>query len=79
MTGSGFLLEVNNHVVSKLDIMELFRSASASIRSYFRNDFTGFWLIDKDSNQLELAVLDFPASKGFLTDARGSRTQFQQP
>ncbi len=62
------LLEINNHIVSKLDITDLFRSASASIRSYFRNDFTGFWLIDKQSNRLELAVLDFPASKGFLTD-----------
>ncbi len=63
------LLEVNNHVVTKLDIMELLRAASASIRSYFRNDFTGFWLIGKDSNQLELTLLDFPASRGFLTEA----------
>ena len=62
------LLEINNHVVTKLDILELFRSASTSIRSYFQNDFTGFWLIGKDSNQLELAVLDFPGSKGFLTN-----------
>ncbi|HVO60061.1 MAG TPA: sigma 54-interacting transcriptional regulator [Terriglobales bacterium] len=62
------LLEINNHIVSKLDINDLFRSASASIRSYFHNDFTGFWLIDKQSNQLECVVLDFPGSKGFLTD-----------
>jgi formate hydrogenlyase transcriptional activator len=62
------LLEINNHIVSKLDINDLFRSASASIRSYFQNDFTGFWLIDKQSNQLECVILDFPGSKGFLTD-----------
>ncbi len=62
------LLEINNHVVSKLDIKELFRSASASIRRYFQNDFAGFWLIDKQSSRLELAVLDFPASKGLLSD-----------
>jgi formate hydrogenlyase transcriptional activator len=61
------LLEINNHIVSKLDINELFRSASASLRIYFRNDFTGFWLIDKQSNQLECAALDFPSGKGFLT------------
>ena len=61
------LLEINNHIVSKLDINELFRSASASIRTYFRNDFTGFWLIDKQSNQLECVVLDFPSGKGSLT------------
>ncbi len=61
------LLEINNHIVSKLDINELFRSASASIRSYFRNDFTGFWLIDKQSNQVECVALDFPSGKGSLT------------
>jgi formate hydrogenlyase transcriptional activator len=61
------LLEINNHIVSKLDINELFRSASTSLRAYFRNDFTGFWLIDKQSNQLECVVLDFPSGKGSLT------------
>src|SRR5271167_4006690 len=61
------LLEINNHIVSKLDINELFRSASASIRTYFRNDFTGFWLIDKQSNQLECVVVDFPSGRGSLT------------
>jgi formate hydrogenlyase transcriptional activator len=61
------LLEINNHIVSKLDINELFRSASESIRTYFRNDFTGFWLIDKQSNHLECIVLDFPSGKGSLT------------
>src|SRR5271163_3063618 len=62
------LLEINNQVVTQLDINELFRSASSSIRKYFVNDFTGFWLIDKRSNQLECAVLDFPGGKGFLAD-----------
>jgi formate hydrogenlyase transcriptional activator len=60
------LLEINNFIVSKLDINELFRSASASIRSYFGVDFAGFWLIDKQSNQLERIVLDFPSGKGLL-------------
>ncbi|HKM66169.1 MAG TPA: sigma 54-interacting transcriptional regulator [Candidatus Acidoferrum sp.] len=62
------LLEINNYIVSKLDINELFRSASASIRTYFRNDFTGFWLIDQQSNQLECVVMDFPSGKGSLTE-----------
>ena len=62
------LLEINNQVVTQLDVNELFRSASASIRKYFANDFTGFWLIDKQSNRLECAVLDFPGGKGFLAD-----------
>ncbi len=62
------LLEINNQVVTQLDVNELFRSASASIRKYFANDFTGFWLIDKQSNKLELVLLDFPGGKGFLAD-----------
>src|SRR6202521_2811929 len=62
------LLEINNQVVTQLGVNELFRSASSSIRKYFANDFTGFWLIDKHSNQLECAVLDFPGSQGFLAD-----------
>jgi formate hydrogenlyase transcriptional activator len=62
------LLEINNQVVTQLDVNELFRSASASIRKYFANDFTGFWLIDKQSNKLECVVLDFPGGKGFLAD-----------
>jgi formate hydrogenlyase transcriptional activator len=62
------LLEINNHIVSKLDINELFQSAAASIRSYFRDDFAGFWLIDKKSNQVECVVLDFPSSRGSLTE-----------
>jgi formate hydrogenlyase transcriptional activator len=69
------LLEINNHVVSKLDADDLFRSASASIRSYFGNDLTGFWLLAKDSKQLQSVVLDFPDSKGLLADASAHLTE----
>jgi formate hydrogenlyase transcriptional activator len=62
------LLEINNQVVSKLDIDELFRSASASMRASFGSDFTGFWVIDKDSNHIRRMVLDFPGTKGFLAE-----------
>jgi len=66
------LLEINNCIVSKLEINELFRSASASIRSYFRNDFTGFWIMDRQLNQLECFVMDFPSAKGSLTEVTKS-------
>jgi formate hydrogenlyase transcriptional activator len=62
------LLEINNHLVSKLDINDVFRSASASIRSYFGNDFTGFWVLAKDSQQLQSVALDFPGAKGLLAE-----------
>jgi formate hydrogenlyase transcriptional activator len=63
------LLEINNHVVSKLNIDDLFRSASASIRSYFRNDLTRFWVLAKDSNRLQNIILDFPDGKGLMAEA----------
>jgi formate hydrogenlyase transcriptional activator len=62
------LLEINNHIVSKLDMDDLFRSASASIRSYFGNHLTGFWLLEKDSHRLQSVVLDFPDGKGLLAE-----------
>ena len=62
------LLEINNHVVSKLEIDDLFRSASASIRSYFGNHLTGFWLLERNSKHLQSALLDFPDGKGLLAE-----------
>jgi len=70
------LLEINNYIVSKLDINDLFRSASASIRSYFQNDSTGFWLLDKQSDQLQCVVLDFPSGRGFV--ATGEKTELKR-
>ena len=62
------LLEINNFVVSKLEINDLFRSASSSLRQYFANDFTGFWIMDKATNKLECAIMDFPNVRGFMAD-----------
>ena len=62
------LLEINNHVVTILDINDLLRAASASIRKHFANDFTSFMLFDDRSDRLKVAVLDFPASRGFMSD-----------
>ena len=63
------LLEINNHIVAKLDIHELFHSAAVSIRKYFGNDFASFFLLDRQAKQMECAVLDFPGSWGFMTDS----------
>jgi formate hydrogenlyase transcriptional activator len=64
----GLLLEINNHVVTILDIRDLFRAASASIRKHFANDFTSFMLFEARSNRLNAVVLDFPASRGFMDE-----------
>ena len=57
------LLEINNYVVSLLEMDEFFRAASASIRRFFGNDFTGFWLLDEQSKRLNCVVLDFPSRR----------------
>ena len=62
------LLEINNHVVTILDINDLFRAASASIRRHFANDFTSFMLFENHSNRLNVVALDFPGSRGFMSD-----------
>lgn len=62
------LLEINNHVVTILDMKDLFRAASASIRKHFANDFTSFMLFEAHSNRLNAVVLDFPASRGFMDE-----------
>ena len=58
------ILEINNHIIAHLDINELFRAASKSIRGYFDNALTGFWLFEERSNQLELSTLDSGAGFG---------------
>lgn len=62
------LLEINNDVVSQLEMSDVFRAVSASIRAYFGNDFTGIWLINRESHQLQSVLLDFPTGKGVLAD-----------
>ena len=72
------LLEVNNHVISYLDVKELFRAACDSLRNYFENDFAAIWLLDKDQNRLEAAAMDFPASQGFLQNVELPRLTAEQ-
>jgi len=66
------ILEINNHVASSLDVNDVFHAASASIRHYFGNDFTGVWLVDRQTNQLQNVLLDFPDAKGFLDAAEAT-------
>ena len=62
------LLEINNHIVAKLDVDELLRAAAASIRKHFANDFSSFWLFDEHSNRLRCVLMDFPGTHRFLRD-----------
>ncbi len=60
------LLEINNHIITHLDVNKLFRTASVSIREFFNNAFTGFWLFNEATNKLQCISLDFPESRGYL-------------
>ena len=61
------VLEINNHV-AKLDINDVLRSASASIRSYFGSDFATFWVLKEETSQLQSLLHDFPGGKGLLAE-----------
>ena len=60
------LLEINNHIVSKLEVDDLFQAVAASMRKHVGNDATAFWLISKQTGRLEHRFLDFPTGRGFL-------------
>lgn len=62
------LLEINNHTVRNLEINDLFQAASGSIREFFHNAFTGFWLFDDTVSQLRCILLDFPEGRGMIGD-----------
>jgi formate hydrogenlyase transcriptional activator len=67
------LLDINNHIVTHLEVNALFRAASISIREFFKNAFTGFWLFEEGSNQLQCITLDFPESRGFVEDVPSAK------
>ena len=60
------LLEINNHIVSKLELEELFQSLAGSMRKHWGNDLTSLWLFNKQTDRFEREFLDFPGGKGFL-------------
>lgn len=62
------LLEVNNAVVSHLDLRELFASITTCIRRVMKADVVSLALLDQETNQLKLYALDFPGRKGFIEE-----------
>jgi formate hydrogenlyase transcriptional activator len=62
------LLEVNNAVVSQLDLRPLFQAISATLRRVMPCDYVGLALADGASRQLRLYALDFPAGQGSLQE-----------
>ena len=61
------VLEVNNSVVSNLELDDLFQAISTSLRRVIRHDSATLLLPDPESpDMLRIHALDFPESRGFL-------------
>ena len=63
------LLDVNNSVVSNLELREQLRAVSASVRRVMQCDVVSVDLpVDAEARQLRIYALDFPESKGLLKE-----------
>jgi formate hydrogenlyase transcriptional activator len=62
------LLDITNQVVSNLQLRDLLRAISASVRRVMQCDLVGVFLPDSEGNRLQTFVLDFPESKGFIRE-----------
>ena len=62
------VVEVGSSVFSNLDLQELLRSVSSSVRQVLRCDVASVVLIDPERARARLHVLDFPDSRGFARE-----------
>jgi formate hydrogenlyase transcriptional activator len=60
------LLEINNAIVSHLDLAQVLNAISACLRREIKHDFAALALYDAGTNQLRLHALDFPQDQSFL-------------
>ena len=62
------LLDVNNTVVSNLELRDVLRAISASVRRVMNCDVVNIILPDSETGQLRLYAQDFPEGKGFMRE-----------
>jgi formate hydrogenlyase transcriptional activator len=62
------LLDMTNTLVSNLECRDLLRPVSASIRQVMHCDSVGVWLPDTEHLYLRQLAMDFPESRGFVTE-----------
>ncbi|MDR4459348.1 MAG: sigma 54-interacting transcriptional regulator [Nitrospirales bacterium] len=60
------LLEINNAVVSKLELGDLFATMVASLRRVIPHEATSLYLYNADEKNFRRHVLNFPSGKGLL-------------
>ncbi len=62
------ILDLTNQLVSNLNFQELLRTISASVRRVMQCDAAAIMLPESNGSELRVHALDFPDSKGFLTE-----------
>ena len=62
------LLDLNNAVVSNLDLRDLLRAIAASVRQVMKCDSVGVALPDPDDQRLRIHAVDFPEGKGLIRE-----------
>jgi formate hydrogenlyase transcriptional activator len=62
------ILDLTNQVVSNLNLQELLRTISASVRQIMRYDAAAIMLPEPDREHLRVHALDFPEGKGFFKE-----------
>src|SRR5580658_156254 len=62
------LLKLTQEITSNLELRELLRAISASIREVMDCDAVQIWLADSASGKFRLYALDFPEGKGFVKE-----------
>ena len=60
------VLEINNAIVSHLELTELLKAISACLRRVIPHDFAWFCLYDPATRQLQAHAMDFPTNQGFV-------------
>ncbi len=60
------VLEVNNAVISALNLQELLTAVSASLRRFVHHEYASISLYDAQTDRLHIHALDFPVSKGLI-------------
>jgi len=62
------LLEINNALVTNLELRDLFSSISAAIHRAFRHDYSSLALYDAEKNCFQIQAVDLPNGRGLIRE-----------
>ncbi|HJX15541.1 MAG TPA: sigma 54-interacting transcriptional regulator [Candidatus Deferrimicrobiaceae bacterium] len=62
------LLDLTNRIVSNLELRDLLRTISATLRQVMQCDVAGVALPDPESSRLRVYAFDFPEGKGYVRE-----------